>query len=105
MHRAVELITLEYSHIIVDGNYNYLSHDPRATALIKADDSIPAVSAASIMAKVARDAFMAQLAGEYPDYGFDKHVGYGTKQHTEALLKYGVTTIHRRSYKPVGALL
>lgn len=101
MHRAVAAISADYDAIIVDGNYNFLADDPRATTLIRADDSVPAVSAASIIAKVARDDFMNEAAGQYPGYGFDRHVGYGTAEHLRALQQHGPTALHRRSFKPV----
>jgi ribonuclease HII len=105
MHRAVEAISVAYDEIIVDGNINYFVEDSRAQALIKADDSVPSVSAASIVAKVARDNHMAKVAVEYPGYGFEKHVGYGTALHVEGLRKLGVSNIHRKSYKPIQAYL
>jgi ribonuclease HII len=105
MHRAVEAISVAYDEIIVDGNINYFVEDSRAQALIKADDSVLSVSAASIVAKVARDNHMAKVAVEYPGYGFEKHVGYGTALHVEGLRKIGVSNIHRKSYKPIQAYL
>ena len=105
MQRAVEQITEGYDEIIIDGNINYLIEDTRSRAVIKADDTVPAVSAASIVAKVARDNYMAQIATEYPEYGFAAHVGYGTRAHIAALAEYGVTPLHRLSYKPLKALL
>lgn len=105
MRRALEQITTDYDEIIIDGNFNFLADNPKARAVIKADDSVPAVSAASIIAKVERDKFMARMSAKYPDYGFDKHVGYGTALHHERLKLYGVSDLHRRSFKPVQALL
>ena len=105
MQRAVSHIAAPYKKIIVDGNYNFLHDMQHASCLVKADDHIPAVSAASIIAKVARDAHMAQLAPHYPGYAFERHVGYGTAAHRQALATLGVTDIHRRSYAPVRALL
>lgn len=89
------------SQIIIDGNFNYLSDHPNAICKIKADQTVPAVSAASIVAKVARDKYMAEQALTHKDYGFDNHVGYGTKLHIESLEKLGVCELHRKSYKPV----
>jgi ribonuclease HII len=102
MQRAVDQIAVAYDEIIIDGSYNFLAHDRRAQAIIKADDSVPSVSAASIVAKVARDQYMADDMHElYPQYHFDKHVGYGTRLHIETLAKFGPSHIHRLSYKPV----
>lgn len=105
MERAFAAIIVPYDEIIIDGNINYFPDNPLAKAVIKADDSVPSVSAASIVAKVARDAYMAALSEKYSGYGFEKHVGYGTATHIAALAKLGVSDIHRRSYKPIQVLL
>lgn len=106
MQRAVEQITLSYDKVIIDGAINYFPDELRARAVIKADDTVPAVSAASIVAKVARDTWMATEAhAKYPVYEFASHVGYGTKRHIELLKLHGVTDLHRKSYKPIQALL
>lgn len=105
--RAVEQITVPYHEIIIDGTINFLKETTKGrfvTTLAKADGLIPAVSAASIIAKVARDAYMAEQADRYPHYGFEKHVGYGTANHKKALLEHGVTPLHRRSFAPIAAL-
>lgn len=105
MQRAVNLLKIGFDELIVDGNYNYFPDEPRAKAIIKADSLIPEVSAASIIAKVARDAWMAEASKKFPVYGFEKHVGYGTAVHREALLAHGVCTLHRRSFKPIKAMI
>jgi ribonuclease HII len=105
MQRAVDAISVDFTEVIVDGNYNFLSQDCRSKCLIKADDLVPAVSAASIIAKVARDEFMRKLTADFPEYGFEKHVGYGTKLHAEMLAKHGVCAQHRRSFAPIKRLL
>ena len=74
-------------------------------AVIKGDCKSISIAAASIIAKVTRDKFMSKLALEYPNYGFEKHKGYGTKLHSKALEMYGVTIHHRRSYHPIKKLL
>ena len=102
--RAVEQISVPYHEIIIDGTVNFLrdtSKGQYVTTLKKADLLIPSVSAASIVAKVARDTYMTELAAEYPDYGFENHVGYGTAQHTQAIERHGVTPLHRLSIKPL----
>lgn len=106
MQRALEQITSDFDEIIIDGNLNYFPDDPRAKAVIKADASVPAVSAASIVAKVARDSYMANVAHlRYPEYAFDRHVGYGTSLHQQMLKLYGVCDLHRKSFRPVQAIL
>lgn len=105
MERALAAIDVPFDEVIIDGNINYLPNEPRARAVIKADDSEPAVSAASIVAKVARDQYMEQIALEHPVYGFDTHVGYGTAAHIAALTKHGVTPLHRLSYKPIQKII
>ncbi len=105
MERALEQIGIAYDEVIIDGNVNFLVENPKARAVIKADATVPAVSAASIIAKVARDKYMAELPAEYTGYDFDKHVGYGTALHLEKLKLYGVSDLHRHSFKPIAALL
>ncbi|QQS19667.1 ribonuclease HII [Candidatus Saccharibacteria bacterium] len=119
----------EYDEIIIDGNYNFLAncerldlaHNPQGVrnskndvrgltyhnvrTMVGADDKVPAVSAASIIAKVARDTYMCELAIKYPEYLFEKHVGYGTAAHAAALKKHGVTDEHRTSFAPIRALI
>ncbi len=106
MERAMAEIGVPYDEIIIDGNINYFLDNSRARAVVKADDTVSAVSAASIVAKVARDTWMATEArNKYPAYEFENHVGYGTKRHIELLKLHGVTDLHRKSYKPIRALL
>jgi ribonuclease HII len=105
MQRALAQITVPYDEVIIDGNFNFLPENAKAKTLVRADATIPAVSAASIIAKVARDQYMAEIAGQYPDYGFERHVGYGTALHLQRLKLHGVSDLHRRSFKPVQALV
>lgn len=102
--RAVEQIKTPYHEIIIDGTINFLSGTSKeayVTTLKKADSLVPAVSAASIIAKVARDAYMTEQASNYPEYGFESHVGYGTAQHSAAIDAHGVTPLHRLSFGPL----
>ena len=86
--------------VLVDGNH--CPHiDYKVEAIVKGDSLIPAISAASIIAKVTRDDEMIEMDKQYPGYGFAKHKGYPTKQHMLALQALGVCDIHRRSYSPV----
>ena len=106
--RAVEAVTTPYHEIIIDGTINFLSETAKGqyvTTLPKADFLIPAVSAASIIAKVARDTYMEQQDAQYPEYGFASHVGYGTAKHQQALEAHGVTSLHRRSFAPIAKLV
>lgn len=105
MCRALEKLEADYDEIIVDGIVNFLNDNSKARAVVKADDTIACVSAASIIAKVARDNFMTEVAANYPKYGFENHVGYGTAVHLERLKLHGICDLHRRSFKPVAALL
>lgn len=102
--RAVEGVKGAYHEIIIDGTINFLKETTKGryvTTMAKADLLIPSVSAASIVAKVARDNYMAEQALVYPGYGFERHVGYGTAAHQQAIQKLGLTPLHRRSFKPV----
>ena len=84
----------------IDGNKIPKTHIP-CQAIIKGDGKVPQISAASIIAKVTRDNYMNELSQEYPQYGFETHKGYGTKQHLAAIEKYGITPHHRLSFSPV----
>jgi len=102
--RAIENINLPYDEIIIDGNVNFLKDTAKSsivTTIKKADELIPSVSAASIIAKVARDEYMKMQHKKYVNYGFNNHVGYGTKNHINSIKKYGVTPLHRLSIKPL----
>ena len=105
--KQIKSLHTPFSQIIIDGNINFLTNTPLekyTSTCIKGDSKIREISAASIIAKVARDHYMINLATEYPNYGFDKHVGYGTKTHREAIYKYGLTPEHRKSFEPCKSL-
>lgn len=104
MKRAVEGLSIVPQKVYVDGIHLPDIVIP-AEAIIKGDDLIPAISAASILAKVDRDKVMTDYHQLYPEYGFDKNKGYLTKDHMEALQKYGPCPIHRKTYEPIRKLL
>ncbi|MBD3653545.1 MAG: ribonuclease HII [Kangiella sp.] len=104
MKRAVETLSHSPELALIDGNH-CPELDCRMEAIIKGDSKEPAISAASILAKVARDNEMVEMEQAYPGYGFAKHKGYPTQQHRDAILKLGITPIHRRSYAPVQRML
>lgn len=102
--RAVDLITVPYHEIIIDGTVNFLrdtTKESYVTTMKKADLLVPSVSAASVVAKVARDNYMASQDDVYQGYGFKNHVGYGTATHSAAIDKLGVTPLHRLSFAPL----
>ncbi|MBP8202884.1 ribonuclease HII [Pseudomonas sp. TMP9] len=104
MQRAVEGLSVTPKLALIDGNRCPVLHVPSA-AVIKGDSQVPAIAAASILAKVSRDREMQLLDQQYPGYGIAAHKGYPTAVHLEALRRLGPTPIHRRSFGPVRALL
>jgi ribonuclease HII len=104
MRRAVEALGIEPDEVCVDGNQVPEVRFP-CRAIVGGDALLAPISAASILAKVARDAEMAALDARYPGYGFARHKGYGTPEHLAALRTLGPCEIHRRSFEPVQALL
>ncbi len=104
MQRAVEGLQLKPQHALVDGN-RLPQLECSAEAVIKGDEKVACISAASIIAKVTRDREMVALDARYPGYGLARHKGYPTRQHLQALQDLGVTQLHRRSFGPVRRLL
>lgn len=104
---AVSQISGEFDEVIIDGTMNFLrgtEYECIAQFLPKADQLVPEVSAASIIAKVSRDHYMHELADKFPGYGFEKHVGYGTAAHKAAIEELGLCPEHRRSFRPIAEL-
>ena len=103
MKRAIESLSIKPEMVVVDGLHTPDIEYP-TEAVVKGDSLVPAISAASIIAKVSRDLEMMEMDARYPGYGFLSHKGYPTKQHLEALENLGITDIHRRSFSPVQRL-
>lgn len=104
MRRAVDLLSLRPEKALVDGNKCPDLSCP-AEAVVGGDGKILAIAAASILAKTVRDSSMLKLHQIYPEYGFDRHMGYPTQAHLKALLDHGVSPVHRRSFRPVSQLM
>lgn len=104
MHRAVQALHPQPTYVLVDGN-RLPRWDYASEPVVKGDDRVPAIAAASILAKVQRDGELLELERLYPGYGFAAHKGYPTAAHLEALRTLGVTPLHRRTFGPVRALL
>ena len=103
MRRAVEGLTLRPEKALIDGN-RCPALDCPAEAIVGGDGKVASIAAASILAKTVRDAGMLELHAEFPMYGFDRHMGYPTAFHLQALREHGPSRVHRRSYAPVAQL-
>lgn len=103
MKTSIEALTIQPHIVLVDAMT--LPIQIPQQSIVKGDAKSLAIAAASILAKQARDDYMEKLHEQYPEYGFDKHVGYGTKQHLEALEKFGPTIHHRKSFEPVKSMV
>ena len=104
MKRAIKKLKKKPTQVLVDGNKVPLMNNYKIKAIIKGDKKIPAISAASIIAKVARDNFIISLSKKNKGYYWDKNFGYGTKQHLKALKKLGITKYHRKTFAPVSKI-
>ncbi len=104
MKRAVLALKVEPTLLLIDGNR--MPQMPyRMRTIVKGDDKIPEISAASILAKTAHDRLFETYAIKYPGYGFESHMGYGTKEHVEAIERRGILPIHRKTFEPIASLL
>ncbi len=101
MRRAVEQLCVLDGHIVVDGTFKVPGIALPQTTLVKGDLRCAPVAAASIVAKVARDQYMLDLAAQYPQYAFEKHKGYSTKDHKQKIVEYGVSPEHRKTFRGV----
>ena len=104
MKRAIKKLKKKPSQILVDGNKTPKMKNYKMKAVIKGDSKIPAISAASIIAKVARDNFIISLSKKNKGYNWDKNFGYGTKQHLKAIKKLGITKHHRKTFSPISKI-
>lgn len=105
MKNSIEKIQEPFDIILIDGIHKPEINSEKIKCIINGDARSLSIAAASILAKVHRDRIMRYYDGRYPEYGFAKHKGYGTKKHIEALSRYGVSPIHRKTYRPVQKIL
>ena len=105
MKRAINNLKHRPNIILIDGTHAPKNMDYHSKTIIRGDEKIPAISAASIIAKVARDRYIIRLAKNYIPYGWHTNFGYGTKKHLSAIIKFGVTIHHRKSFKPIHNIL
>ena len=103
MHRALDALSVRPDHMIVDGNRFQPYRNVPAHTVVKGDGKYLSIAAASILAKTYRDDYMLDLHRQYPHYGWDHNAGYPTKEHREAILRHGITPVHRRSFAHVVA--
>ncbi|HVX93223.1 MAG TPA: ribonuclease HII, partial [Candidatus Dojkabacteria bacterium] len=104
IYNMVKEFKIDPNYLIADGGI-LLIDDYEMRSIVRGDMYHYSISAASVLAKVTRDRIMKEYAVKYPDYGFESHVGYGTKKHIEAIYKYGITDIHRKSFEPIKSLV
>ena len=105
MKRAINNLKHKPNIILIDGNHAPKNLSYQYKTIVRGDEKIPAISAASIIAKVARDRYITKLAKNYIHYGWHTNFGYGTKKHLNAINKFGVTIHHRKSFKPMHNIL
>ena len=106
--KSVQRLHAPFSEIMIDGKVNFLKETPLSkfvSTMPKADDLIKEVSAASIIAKVARDHYMYEISSKYPGYGFEKNVGYGTAEHLKAIRELGICDEHRKCFEPIKSMV
>jgi len=104
MHRAIDKLSVRPEHLLIDGNRFYPYQDIPFTTVIKGDGKMMSIAAASILAKTHRDEFMRKISVDYPHYNWAKNKGYPTRDHRAAIVKYGISQYHRKSFNLVGQL-
>jgi len=105
MKRSIKKLKLKPSLTLIDGNKLPNLKNYKLKFVIKGDQKIPEISAASIVAKVARDRLITKMSKKFKKYGWDKNAGYGTKEHLKAIKKFGITKHHRKTFKPIHNIL
>jgi ribonuclease HII len=105
MTKALKGLKIQPDLCLVDGNHKIPKLEIKQEAIIGGDAKSASIAAASILAKVARDEIMVEFSKKFPDYGFEKHKGYGAKQHLEALKEFGICEIHRKTFAPIKNML
>ena len=104
MKRAIINLKKKPSNVLIDGNKIPIMNNYKLKAVIKGDQKIPSISAASIIAKVSRDKMIKNLAEKFKDYHWDQNFGYGTKQHLKAIKNLGITKHHRKTFSPINKM-
>ena len=105
MRKALSKLSCSYSFLLIDGKQKLKGCTCQQLAVVKGDYLCYCIAAASIIAKVERDNYMHSLASSFPEYGFETHVGYGTRKHIESIRILGVTPIHRQNFEPISSIL
>lgn len=105
MRNCIQKLTVKPEVLLIDGNMNFKADNIKIEHIIDGDEKSLSIAAASILAKVHRDRIMRNYHKIFPQYGFVRNKGYGTKEHINALIKYGLCEIHRKSYKPVEKII
>ena len=105
MKRAIEKLKIKPNLILIDGNKSPKIKNYLIKTVVKGDQKIKEISAASIIAKVSRDKLMKKISHKFKNYKWDSNVGYGTKDHIKAIKKYGITRFHRKTFKPIHNIL
>jgi|TARA_B100002051_G_scaffold262185_1_gene284518 Ribonuclease HII len=105
MKRAIKKLSKKPSHVLIDGNKIPKIKNYNLKYIVKGDEKIPEISAASIIAKVSRDRLITKMSKKYIKYSWNKNAGYGTKDHMSAIKKFGITKYHRKTFKPIHNIL